>query len=186
MSSLLAFDKWLFYLVNQRGANPIFDAVMPIITEKNYFIAPLIVLWLLLFWKAGRKGRIVAGVTIIVIAASDQLCAHVLKPLFARTRPPFVLQSVRLLVDTTHSFSFPSVHASNGFAVASFVSSFYPKTRIALYVIAAMVAYSRVYVGVHFPSDVFGGAAIGLAIGLSSAVIVRRYLHPEKSNPSLP
>ena len=180
MSSLAAFDRWLFHLINQRTANSVLDAVMPVITDRAHFIVPLAVLWLLLFWRAGRKGRIVAGLTLVVIAASDQLSAHVLKPIFSRTRPPYVLESVRLLVDTTHSFSFPSVHASNAFAVASFVSSFYPRTKIALYILAALLAYSRVYVGVHFPSDVLGGAVLGLLLGLSGAVIARRSLHLER------
>jgi len=180
LSSLAALDRWLFQLINQRTANPVCDAVMPIITEKAYFIVPLAVLWLFLFWKARRRGRIVAVLTLVVIAASDQLSAHVLKPIFSRTRPPYALDSVRLLVDTTRSFSFPSAHASNAFGVASFVSGFYPRTKIALYVAAALVAYSRVYVGVHFPSDAIGGAALGLVLGLGGALIAKRLLRLER------
>jgi undecaprenyl-diphosphatase len=183
LSHLAAFDRWLFHLINQRAANPVFDAVMPVITDRAQFIVPLIVLWFLLFWKAGKKGRIVALLTLLVIAASDQVSAHVLKPVFSRTRPPYALESIRLLVDTTRSFSFPSVHASNAFAVAAFVSSFYPRTKIALYILAALIAYSRVYVGVHFPSDVLGGAALGLVLGLSAAIAARRFLHLERFEP---
>ncbi|MCX5800252.1 MAG: phosphatase PAP2 family protein [Candidatus Eisenbacteria bacterium] len=180
MSSLAAFDRWLFHLINQRTANPICDVVMPVITNGAFLIVPLAVLWPFLFWKAGRRGRIVALLTLVVIAASDQLSAHVLKPIFSRTRPPYALESFRLLVDTTRSFSFPSAHASNVFGVASFVSSFYPRTKIALYVAAALVAYSRVYVGVHFPSDVIGGAALGLVLGLCGALAARRLLRLER------
>jgi undecaprenyl-diphosphatase len=183
LSHFAAFDRWLFHLVNQRTANPVFDAVMPVITDRAQFIVPLIALWLFLFWRAGKKGRIVAALTLVVIAASDQISAHVLKPLFSRTRPPYVLESVRLLVDTTRSFSFPSSHASNGFAVAAFVSSFYPRTKIVLYVLAALLAYSRVYVGVHFPSDALGGAALGLVLGLCGAIVAKRLLHLERYDP---
>ena len=183
MNYLAAFDRWLFHLINQRAANPIFDAVMPVITDRAHFIVPLIVLWFLLFWKAGKKGRTVALLTLLVIAASDQISAHVLKPVFSRTRPPYALESVRLLVDTTRSFSFPSAHASNAFAVASFVSSFYPRTKVGLYVLAALLAYSRVYVGVHFPSDILGGAALGLVLGLSGAIAARRLLRIERFEP---
>lgn len=180
MSSLAGFDRWLFQLINQKGANPVFDAVMPFITDKAHVIVPLGLLWLFLFWRAGRKGRLVAVLTLVVIAASDQLSAHVLKPIFCRTRPPYALESVRLLVDTTRSFSFPSAHASNAFAVASFVSSFYSRTRIALYIVAAFIAYSRVYVGVHFPFDVLGGALLGLVLGFGGAVLAKRFLRAER------
>jgi undecaprenyl-diphosphatase len=183
LSYLAALDRWLFHLINQRAANPIFDVVMPVITDGAQFIVPLIVLWLFLFWRAGKKGRTVALLTILVIAASDQISAHLLKPLFSRTRPPYALESVRLLVDTTRSFSFPSVHASNAFAVAAFVSSFYPRTKIALYILAALLAYSRVYVGVHFPSDVLGGAALGLVLGFSGAIAAQRFFHIERFQP---
>jgi undecaprenyl-diphosphatase len=183
LSNLVAFDKWLFHLINQRTANPVFDAVMPVITDRAQFIVPLVVLWLFISWRAGKKGRIVAALTLLIVAASDQISAHVLKPIFSRTRPPYALESVRLLVDTTRSFSFPSAHASNSFAVASFVSSFYPRTKIALYIVAALLAYSRVYVGVHFPSDVLGGAALGLVLGCCGAIIARRSLHLERFEP---
>jgi undecaprenyl-diphosphatase len=182
----VAFDRWLFRILNEKAANPVFDAVMPVITERAYFIFPLILLWLLLFWRAGRRGRIVAFITLLVITAGDQLSAHVLKPIFARERPPYALESVRLLVDTTRSFSFPSAHATNSFAVASFVSSFYLRTRVPLYVLAVLIAYSRVYVGVHYPFDVLGGAVLGLAIGLSFAAVARRAfrLKPSGEEPS--
>jgi len=176
LSFLSQFDKWLFHAVNRGGTNPVFDAVMPFITEKDHFLLVLIALWLVLFWRARRKGRIVAVATLVVIAISDQTSAHLLKPLFARTRPPYALESVRLLVDTTRSFSFPSAHAANAFAVAAFVSSFYPRTRLYLYFIAALVAYSRVYVGVHFPSDIAAGAVLGLAVGFGAAYLLRRFV----------
>jgi undecaprenyl-diphosphatase len=67
--------------------------------------------------------------------------------------------------------------------VASFVSSFYPRTKVGLYVLAALLAYSRVYVGVHFPSDVLGGAALGLVLGLSGAIAARRLFRVERFEP---
>lgn len=182
MSLLLRWDTWLFHLVNARTANQVFDVVMPFITEKVPLIYVLAALWLVLFWRAGRKGRIVALATLVVVAISDQASANLLKSVFSRTRPPYALDSVRLLVDTTRSFSFPSAHAANAFAVASFVSTSYPRTRVWLYVAAALIAYSRVYVGVHFPSDVLGGAVLGLAVGMGVAYLLRRLLGPYLSS----
>ncbi len=178
MNLILRWDTWLFYLINVRTANPVFDVVMPFITEKEPLIYVLGALWLVLFWRARRRGRIVALATLVVIAISDQASANLFKSVFSRTRPPYALDSVRLLVDTTRSFSFPSAHASNFFAVASFVSSFYRRPRVWLYFVAALVAYSRVYVGVHYPTDVLAGAALGLAVGFAAAYLLRRLLGP--------
>ncbi|MFH0777842.1 MAG: phosphatase PAP2 family protein, partial [Candidatus Eisenbacteria bacterium] len=176
LDKLAAIDRWLFHLINGRATNPVLDAVMPFITEGDKFIIPLAAVWFFLFWKADRRGKTAALVTLVVIAASDQFSAHVLKPLFSRQRPPYSLEHVTLLVDTTRSFSFPSVHASNAFAVASFVSSLYRRGSWPLYIVACLIAYSRVYVGVHFPFDVLGGTAVGLCIGFSAAAILKRVL----------
>ena len=178
MNLILRWDAWLFHLINAGTANPVFDVVMPFVTGDVLLHYILGALWLVLFWRAGRKGRIVALATLAVIAISDQASANLFKSVFARTRPPYALDSVRLLVDTTRSFSFPSAHATNSFAVASFVSSFYRRPRVWLYVVAALVAYSRVYVGVHYPADVLAGAALGLAVGFGSAYLLRRFLGP--------
>jgi undecaprenyl-diphosphatase len=72
---------------------------------------------------------------------------------------------VHLLVGCTNSFSFPSSHAVNNFAGAYFFTYFYPKVKYGLYVGASLMALSRVFCGVHYPFDIFGGMIIGLIIG---------------------
>ena len=184
MNLILKWDTWLFHLINVRTANPVFDVVMPFITAKVTLICVVAALWLVLFLRGGRKGRIVALSTLVVIALSDQSSANLVKSLFSRTRPPYALDSVRLLVDTTRSFSFPSAHAANAFGVATFVSTFYRRTRVWFYVTAALIAYSRVYVGVHYPTDVLAGAALGLGVGFGAAYLLRRFLGPYLSPAS--
>jgi len=93
---------------------------------------------------------------------SDQLSAHVFKPLFGRTRPCVALTDVHLLVKMTKSYSFPSAHATNFFALATFFALFYPRYKWWYFSTAFIVGLSRVFVGVHYPFDVLGGFILGV------------------------
>jgi len=73
---------------------------------------------------------------------------------------------VHMLIGLKRSFSFPSSHATNMFAAAALFAMFFPKGSRYYFGFAALVAYSRVYVGVHYPFDVFGGALLGVAISI--------------------
>ena len=162
---LLQADKHLFYLINRTLANPVFDVVMPFVTTEEHFVIPLILLWLGLLLFGGRRERIAALLILPTLLLSDQLSSSILKPLVGRIRPCNALPDVRLLDRCTHSFSFPSSHATNIFAAAGLLSGFYRKYRGYFYGIAVLVAYSRPYVGVHYPSDVLFGAWLGWMCG---------------------
>lgn len=165
MDFLLNIDISLFYFINHTLSNPLFDKFFPFITDpRNWFIAYTI-LYLTLIIKGGRRGRIAAVVLILLVAVSDQLSSNLLKDLFERLRPCNALSDVRLLVGCTGSYSFPSSHAVNNFSVAIFFSRIYPNYKIAFFTVAFIVAFSRPYVGVHYPSDVIGGAIIGSVVG---------------------
>lgn len=74
------------------------------------------------------------------------------------------------------SFPFPSHSAANVFALAAVIAIFYRKLTVPVFVAAALVGYSRVYVGVHYPLDVFGGAVLGIAWGIAGAKIIKQAL----------
>jgi membrane-associated phospholipid phosphatase len=109
-----------------------------------------------------------------VAAASAELLAFCLKLLTDRARPPLADPGVQSLVGVPDSTSFPSGHAAAAFAAATAVGIFYPRLRVPLYTLAALVALSRVYLGVHFWSDVLVGSLLGLAVGLATTYVVRR------------
>ena len=170
---LYSIDLSIFNFLNQTISNPLFDKFFPFITDvKNWYIA-FIVLWLIAIFKGGRLGKISAVGVIVLIVISDQLSSHLLKPLFERIRPCNVVENVHLLVNCTKSYSMPSSHAVNNFAVAVFFSKLFPKFKIALFTVAVLVSLSRPIVGVHYFSDIFVGAIIGSIIGylLSLATI---------------
>ncbi len=157
-------DVHLFHLINFSGQNSFFDWFMPFMTDlKNFtYVLPLLGIWVIVREKkAALFFFIFLGAT---LAITDQFSNRVLKEMIGRIRPCAVLENVRMLTDCNTSYSFPSTHAVNIFAAAFFMSQPFPRLAPVLYAIAAVVAYSRVYIGIHYPFDVIGGAAIGLLI----------------------
>ena len=96
-----------------------------------------------------------------------------------RERPCVALEDVRLVMGMKSSLSFPSAHAANIFGAATALTMFYRRWAGAFFAVAVCVGYSRVYVGVHYPSDVLGGAVLGtgtaLAMGAAGLVFLRRH-----------
>lgn len=170
--ALYQIDVALFYFFNSTISNPLFDKFFVFITDvKNWYLTYLILL-LISFFKGGRIGKIAALMTILLVATSDQISSNLLKNLFERVRPCNVLPDVNILVGCTSSFSFPSSHAVNNFAAAVYFGKIFPRIKWILLTTALIVAVSRPYVGVHYPSDIFGGAVIGAIIGYLFALLV--------------
>ncbi|MBN1543504.1 phosphatase PAP2 family protein [candidate division KSB1 bacterium] len=178
MDFLQQIDTSLFFWINQGWQNPIFDWLMPFVTRKENGFPLWIVVYILLLWKGGTKGRIAALLIIPVIVFSDQLSASVFKPLFQRTRPCVALEDVQMLTGLKTSFSFPSSHAANIFAAASFFAIFYPQGRWFYWTLASLVGLSRIYVGVHYPFDVIAGAVLGV---LCTLFVIGAYRLIEKT-----
>ena len=167
MDTLLQIDRQLFRILNQGLSNPLFDLILPFITDLNrkpVALVAVVLLWLLLLAKGGVRGRLAAILLIPTIVLSDQLNSFWLKFIVERVRPCHELLDVRLLVGCGSGHSFPSSHAVNNFAAALLLSYFLPRWTWAFFTFAGIVAFSRVYVGVHYPSDVVAGAIVGMAI----------------------
>ena len=113
------------------------------------------------------------GLTIVAVALADW-SAMGLKALFDRERPPLRYAEPEPLVRTPHDGSFPSGHAATSFAAATILSLAFPRLAPVLFVLAAAVAWSRVYVGVHYPFDILGGAVLGVLVALALTQLVRR------------
>lgn len=164
MEFLYSIDKAVFFFINHSLSNSVFDWLMPLLTDlKKQPVAVVVValLWVWLVAKGGRTGRTVGILLLVTIVVSDQISSAILKSLFSRIRPCHVLQGVRVLVDCGSGFSFPSSHAVNNFAGAAILSYYYRKYAWGWYSFASLIALTRPYVGVHYPSDCIGGALIG-------------------------
>lgn len=171
MNTFYAIDSTAFRIINDGMANPVFDVVMPIVTEVKYFYVPYILLFAFLIWKGGTRGRWCALLLALTVLVADPLSSRVIKEEVMRIRPCSALTDVRLLVPCGAGKSFPSSHAVNNFAAAVIIGYFFRRTLPYALTITAVIAFSRVYVGVHYPGDVLGGAVIGAALaGLVLAV----------------
>jgi undecaprenyl-diphosphatase len=149
------------------------DPVMRGITYSGVWGA----LWLALAVIAAvalRRWQVLLWVVVADLAA--QLSTTVLQTLVGRSRP-----NVPTLVPEPHSHSFPSGHASSSFACAVVLASFAPRLRVWLYLLAAVIALSRLYVGVHYPLDVVAGAVWGVVVGLA-VLRVRRAIERRRSS----
>ena len=121
------------------------------------------------FWR--RWGTL--GLTLLAVAVSDWSSMG-LKALFDRDRPPLRYAEPKPLVHVPHDASFPSGHAATSFAAATILTFAFPRLGAPLFVLAAAVAFSRVYDGVHYPLDILGGAALGIFVALALRFLVRR------------
>jgi len=140
--------------------NPVFEAI----TYAGSFGLVWLVLALVASGFSWRRPWLPARVGATVLVAEG--VQSVLKLWFERDRPPLDDPEPPPLVELPSTYSFPSGHAVVAFACATVISFAVPRLRWPLFGLAALVAFSRVYVGVHYPGDIAAGAVIGVALGL--------------------
>lgn len=184
LEALINIDHQLFMLLNGTLTFSFLDWFMPFITDfKN--TAPIILLiWLSLLIFGNRKMRFLGLAMLVAAGITDLTCARLIKPAVARQRPCSLEESAtftcRLLLPKKSSKSFPSNHAANTAAVAITVFLFTGlKIGLPVLAIAAVIGYSRIYCGVHFPLDVGAGWLVGGLIGCLTA----RFLLPRAEKP---
>jgi undecaprenyl-diphosphatase len=190
IAGLLALDRALFQWVNG-GVHPAWlDQVMRIASDGRSGKIEFAIVTLGLLVARGRKqGLVILLGAALTLAASDQLASHVLKPIIRRDRPANTIPRipVHLLTNRTRTFSFPSSHAANTVAGATYFSRFAPGLTLPLFALAALMSVSRVYVGAHYPLDVLGGALLGCVCGAAVLRLMAwRGLAPEPRHGRAP
>lgn len=162
---MYSIDLSIFRFFNSTIANPVFDLIFPFITKEQYLLPIYLILLLIGILKGGRKAWVFAIVLIIGVALSDPISSKLLKGWIERPRPCHTLDDIRLLIGCGAGKSWPSSHAFNNATAAFILAYFYPKFKYYAFSFAGLVAFSRVYVGVHYPFDIFSGFILGLLLG---------------------
>ncbi len=173
--NLQSFDNYWFTLINSILANKIFDHIMPVASDLDKWMPLLVVVWLAVMVWGKKRGRIIASVALVMVIITDQVSAGILKPLIERTRPCNVLPGIHLFYENSwittsklpvleynNSPSFPSSHAANIVGQAVFWARYFENLAPVFFTLAIVVCYSRIYLGLHYPSDVVGGMIIGV------------------------
>ena len=105
-----------------------------------------------------------AFLLVATTALSTRFVTSLVKYAVQRDRPPAVVLDPKPLMEIPTTSSFPSGHTSTGFACAYVISRLAPRLAVFVYVLAALIGFSRIYVGVHYPIDVLAGAVLGLVV----------------------
>ena len=181
---LLSIDRSCFILINNSLSNPLFDFIMPPFDDTKYFI-PIMLLPFLFAVILDKKNRWKLAVLIpLVIILVDQ-SGLFLKKTILRPRPwagmaPDLVNHL-VIAQKGRNYSFPSNHAANMSGLATVFSAIYGQYKYVFWSIAGIVIFSRVYIGVHYPSDVISGWLIGTLYGL---LLVKSWKYFKKDNLS--
>jgi undecaprenyl-diphosphatase len=174
-------DESILFAIRQLTGQPWLDTLMVTLSwlGDNGLVWCAMAVILLARSKTRYSGLICA----VALLFSLLLCNLLIKNLVARPRPYDILAWLQPLVPLLSEFSFPSGHASSSFAAASAIAltSMNRKWHIPVYTLATLISFSRLYVGVHYPSDVLAGLFLGLFCGYLAWGIGRRFFPPTRA-----
>ena len=171
-------DQQIFNFINQTCANSLLDWLAPMWREKWFWLPFYIFLAGFFTLNFGKKGWLTVVALILTVGLVDQVSSELLKKNVCRLRPcndpSFKKEVILRLPDCGGGYSFPSSHAANHFAAAMFLGLVFGKifdlkiarrVKMGLFFWAGSVAILQVYVGVHYPLDIFCGGMLGAGIG---------------------
>jgi undecaprenyl-diphosphatase len=157
--------NWLFVDLSRIGSNGlvflVVGAVLALLWRRPWILVPLL------------AADVAAGVV-----------SYALRQAIGRERPPLVYPEPKPLVSVPHSGAFPSGHTSAAFACATVLAWASPRLRVPVFVLAAAIGWSRIYVGVHWPLDVLGGAALGVLLAKALLMLVANPPRSRRERPA--
>lgn len=162
--------------IQQNLRTPWMDWLMPKIT----FLGEAGLFWILLsmiflIWKPQRRCgmKMLAG-----LAGGFVLGSVALKKIFARSRPCWIITDIEMLIRIPRDYSFPSGHSLAGFTAAVIIFRHNRRWGIPALILASLIAFSRLYLYVHFPTDVLAGILLGILTGIVTDLLFERFVRP--------
>ncbi|AFS77709.1 phosphatase, PAP2 family [Gottschalkia acidurici 9a] len=163
-------DLSMFYFLNTRLNCKLLNRIMPYVTELGGVVFSTIFPIVLIVLNK-RQSRTI-GFEILFSLGLGQVIVHILKKSLTRERPYNILKNINTFGIELKDYSFPSGHTTAGFTTAVHLSMYIPQFMLVFVAMAVMVGISRIYLAVHYPSDV----AVGLVIGISASLVSHSYL----------
>jgi undecaprenyl-diphosphatase len=187
LEQLMLWDESLFLYLNNLGTTA-WDPFWLRMSEVTIWIPLYVSLLALIFWQFHWKSSLWISLFLVLnVVATDQGSVKLFKENFERLRPcreAHLVDQIRLVKGSCGgAYGFVSSHASNTFGLAFFLGLLFRRRTPWLYygllIWASLVAYSRIYLGVHYPGDILGGALLGAICGLGLYMILDRWFHPK-------
>lgn len=164
------FDNFFIDLINGKMRNKFFDKFMYYITDLGGAISSTI-FTLLIILIGNRKFKII-GLEALVVLGLSQIIVQFLKILLSRERPYNIIEKLNTFGIELKDYSFPSGHTTASFSIATTLSLNMPEISIVVFIMASIIGISRIYLGVHYPTDVLAG----IILGVTSSIIVHMFL----------
>ena len=162
-------DNTILRWINVKFRNKTFDKIMPIITSAGNLGIIWIVISVLLMTK--KDYRVLGQTILIALVITTIIGEGIIKNIVKRKRPFYGDDDKELLISRPITYSFPSGHTASSFAVAAVFIKTDNAASLEIILLACLIAFSRIYLGVHYSSDVIGGEIIGALCGLITVIL---------------
>lgn len=169
----MIFELEILDFIQNNMKTGFLDFSMPLITKLGNFGVIWFVLALVLMIVP--KTRRFGGVLFIALLVDGIFTNVIFKPLFARPRPFAQNELINLLINKPNDYSFPSGHASVSFTAVGVFYHMKNKFKSLVLLLASLIAFSRLYLYVHYPSDILGGMGLGVFIGFATSYLFKRF-----------
>lgn len=162
LKAINKFDNYILNFIKKYIHNKYLDILMPIITAMGNLGAVWIIMAVII--SLGDNNRPIGYMVILTLIISTILGEGIIKYTVKRVRPCNKDKDANLLILKPRSYSFPSGHTLSSFAVSEMLSMYYPKYGFVFIGIALLIALSRIYLYVHYPSDILAGIILGILV----------------------